>query len=61
VSEGGQERVEEGGVVAPPFDGFKMGQVTVRVEDRDGVREFTSPPEAASESAGADATGNGEA
>lgn len=60
MSGGGEERVEEqqGAVEAWERVVFGLGQVTVRVEDAGGVREQVSQPETASESAGADATGN---
>jgi hypothetical protein len=63
MSGGGEERVEEqpAGIEYPVMQGFTMGTVIVRVEDAQGVRDVVCQPETASESAGADATGNGEA
>lgn len=60
MSRGGEERVEEqqGAVEAWERVVFGLGTPTIRVEDSRGVQEVQCQPETASESAGADATGN---
>ena len=58
MSGGGEERVDEQQGAVAAWERVVLGTVTVRVEDAGGVREQVSQPETASESAGADATGN---
>ena len=60
MTEGGQEPVNDGMADWAERVVFGLGTPTIRVEDSRGVQEVQCQPETASESAGADTTGNGE-